>query len=727
MKTTLILLVLALPAFATEPGAVDSDPPWIETVRLASAEEKPILVFSRPETCAEGRHPRPCADFDALIAHPAICRRLARVAFRETAIPGDREGALELFDPSGNLLNRWTGIPNLESLSAILSLVEGATPYVLAAHRAALYEMSPEAERASALAALALGRAMRGREKLEALRTSASDENRQLADLWLEKLDASQKKRAPSESVLTAAASGGTTQRVRFEGWMALGNLRYTQNRVEDAIRSYRTALVHAPADFEDVVLSALWQIEELTSAALGLGGTFASVAGRRTIQPRSTGPDVAKVEFRLDGRLVATATKAPFTAAVGFGPTPKRQVLDIIARNRSGRVIHRENVVVNPRSDELSVHIAEPAGSTLAGPVEVEVATRVPRGRRVESVLVEWNGSTVARLTSSPYRTSFHVQPGERGILRAALRLDDGTEAEDALLANSGSMNMGTDVNLVEVPVYSDGPALKTGDLILREDGQLRSVDRIIAAADAPLRIAFALDTSKSMEKHMLDVQEATLRFVERKLDDRDKVMLVSFSHTIRTLWPTSDRNAIEQAILSMRARGATSLHDAMILALLQIPSSGSRRALVVFSDGQDTTSTYSSYDVEAVARRSGVPIYVLSLEPPRPIEPSRMGRSAVLTPTAWEKVDKAQRALEQLSAKTGGRAFDLESLDQLESIWAAIGEDLRKQSLVIYQTSPKGTEWRTLALSRKAGGKLRAPAGVVVVSKSPIGKEAS
>lgn len=726
MKTILLLLVLLPPIFAhasvaTEPNR---DPHWLETVRLATASEKPIVVFSRPEACSARLGLGLCKEFDALITHPAICRRLEKVVFRETATD-DREGAITVYDPAGNLLARWFGIPDLDKLSTLLTLIEVATPNLVAAHRASLYEMAPEAERASALTMLSLGNAVRGRERLEAMLVSGSAENQQLAELWLEQLDAGQAKREPREDVLTSLASGGTTGAVRFEAGMALGNLRRGQHRYDEAIIAYKRALGDAAPRSEEAVLAALWQIDELSSAVLGLGGSFSMVAGRRTIQPRQSDSRVAKVEFRLDGRLAATATRTPFAAAVGFGQTPKRQILEIVSRDRSGRVLHRETVVVNPRSDELSVQIVQPSGPTLSGQVDVDVTTRVPRGRRVESVVVEWNGAPVARLTSSPYRASFNVRPGEPGILRAALRLDDGSEVEDALLANSGA-TLESNVNLVEVPVYFDGPALKGSDLIIREEGRLSPVDRIIPAAGAPLRIAFVLDTSKSMEKHMLDVQEAALRFVEKYLDDRDKVMLVSFSHAIRTLWPTSDRAAIEHAILNMRARGATSLNDAIILALLQIASSGSRRALVVFSDGQDTTSAFSAYDVATVARRSGVPIYVLSLEPPRAIEPPRMGRSTVMSPTIRETMDKAQRALAQLSKSTGGRAFDLESLDQLDSIWAAIGEDLRKQSLVIYQTRPAGSEWRTLEMSLKGGGKLRAPAGVVVVSKGSDGKEA-
>lgn len=161
------------------------------------------------------------------------------------------------------------------------------------------------------------------------------------------------------------------------------------------------------------------------------------------------------------------------------------------------------------------------------------------------------------------------------------------------------------------------------------------------------------------------------------------------------------------------------------MIIALLQIQSTGSRRALVVFSDGLDTSSVFSAGDVAEVARRSGVPVYVLCLAPAIGPQGPRSGRNAVMVPSAHEIVYLAQRSLKNLSRSSGGKAFDLQSLDELESIWGEIGEDLRRQSLVIYRTKPVGSEWRPLEVALKGGGRLRAPSGVYVASHAPEERE--
>lgn len=216
-----------------------------------------------------------------------------------------------------------------------------------------------------------------------------------------------------------------------------------------------------------------------------------------------------------------------------------------------------------------------------------------------------------------------------------------------------------------------------------------------------------------------MLEVQEAAIRFIENNLGERDRAMVVGFDTTARMIVrPTSDRPLVEGGILALRPRGETALYDALITAMLQFQVSGSRRALVVFSDGIDNSSLFSDSDVAEVARRSGVPIYVLALTPKilnRPLP--RTKREIVLIPDAAAKAIGAKRELMRISRSTGGKAYNMTSLEKLGSIWDEIGKDLRKQSLVIYRTKSTGKEWRPLTV--KLGGRaVRAPSGVYVTS---------
>jgi VWFA-related protein len=627
--------------------------------------------------------------------HPAIVRRLDTFAFRVEP-PSDAAPSLAVHDDAGNVAVRWHTVPDRQTLGQILNLLDGALPYL---DNSDAYD--------APLAALALGNEARGRTLLEELQSASDAEARELATLWLSKLDERKKKDPNHAATMTRLSKSGATPRVRFEARIAMAQLHAANDRVGDAITAVDSAAESArTADERKVALLMRQQFEERRTSILGLGRARELIVGRRTLQPRAAPKSTARVEVRLDGKLAATAKRAPFATTINFGRIPKRQVVELTAKDRGGNVVQRTSAVVNERSTVASIEIAEDAGV-------VSASVRAPRGTVVDAVLFEWNGATLARFTKPPYRAPLNVRD-EVGVLRAVARFDDGTETEDALLLNAGAP-LTSDVHIVEVPVYFEAQVPAARDLTIREGGQSRKVERVVSAAETPARVALILDASLSMGPNLLDLQEAALRFVEDNLDARDETMIVGFGASLDILRPTRDRDAIERAVLRLRAAGATPLHDAMLRALLELQAGGSRRALVVFSDGMDTSSVLRAADVQEVARRVGVPIYFLSFMETVRFESPGPGRKAVL-PVNVQQIDRAQRELTSLTEKSGGRVFRLESLDGLSHIWNEIGADLRKQSLVLFRTSAGAAdEWRTLEISAK-GSALRAPAGVFV-----------
>ncbi|MFL6246226.1 MAG: VWA domain-containing protein, partial [Thermoanaerobaculia bacterium] len=549
----------------------------------AAAEEKPRVVFFRPDPCVvAGSEIDPCTAFDTILAHPAMQRRLRRFEFLTRK--GDA-AKIAVYDPSGDLAAEWKGIPPSAKLfTQMLNMVALAEPSLIDANRFAREGRRAAAERSMAVAALALGDVKRGRALLELVRESASEEDRALATIYLERLDAVESRRALNEAMLVQVASAEATPMVRFEAWMAVGDVRAENVRYAEAATAYGLAFEAAtlPRDRE-LALSARQRVEEQLSGVIGLGPRGTAIAGRRTIVPRSPGPKAKKIEYRLDGKLVKTATQAPFTTTLNFGAIPTRQVLEITVIGAAAKVIQRRQIVVNERSDAFAIEILSPRrDAAVAGAVDVALAARVPQDRRIESVIVEWEGKRVARLTGPPFQTRIDVDKGKQGILRAVLRLDDGAEVEDARLLNAVGMTEESGAHLVELPVYFEGIPTATG-LVIREDGAPRLIEQIIPATQTPLRIGLVFDASASMEEHMPDVQEAAIRFIEQNLDERDRAMVIGFDTTVRTLVRlTSDRALLERGVLALRPRGGTALYDALITTMLQLRVSGSRRALV-------------------------------------------------------------------------------------------------------------------------------------------------
>lgn len=659
----------------------------------ALAAEKPVVVYARGAECDEL-----CVRFEAHIKHPAMQRRLATVDFQTATTQEGEKPYIAVRTTSGREAMRWYARANWVMLSDVLLLVEAASPHL----ESAASSDPATAERAWPLVILALGELERGRMALESMLTSQFPENRGLAAIWLERL-----RPAPSEELLAQHAKSGATDRVRFEAWMALGDVRVAKGAYEQAIDAYdRAAEIETGSTISRRnALSARQYAAARATPVAGLGGPGAVIAGRRTITPRGLPKEAASVEFVLDGRVAARAKKAPFAAPVQFGRIPSRRVLQVVAKNAAGKVVSRASMIVNERSEAFAVAIVEPATHELSGAVHVAIAARVPSGRSVDHLLVEWNGKRVARFTAPPYRTRLSVKEGESGVLRAVLRLDDGSETEDVLLANSGAMLFETGAHLVEVPAYFGSAKPAPKDVAVKEAGRARKVEQVIAPQDAPLQLALLIDASSSMTEHMLDVQEAAARFVADNVDARDKTMVVAFDSNARIVAPwTNDRKAIESSILRLTPGGGTALYDALITGLLQLQASGSRKAIVVFSDGIDVSSVFSSGDAAEVARRTGVPIYVLALTP---------GQADVM------KAGFAKNELLGLSKRTGGKGFEMKSLEGLDKLFAEIGADLRTQSLVIYRTDSAGAEWRPLELSVKGGGTVRAPSGVYVTAK--------
>ncbi|MFY9610908.1 MAG: VWA domain-containing protein [Blastocatellia bacterium] len=143
--------------------------------------------------------------------------------------------------------------------------------------------------------------------------------------------------------------------------------------------------------------------------------------------------------------------------------------------------------------------------------------------------------------------------------------------------------------------------PQLTKNDFLLYEDGVQQQVASF-GNEEVPFSVALLLDVSPSVQGNIPDIQEAALAFV-RQLRAHDRVMVVSFDRRAQYLTDfTSDRRRLESAIRSISTGSGTSVYDAVYETVAQrLRGVEGRKALILFSDGEDTTSSHASYD-EAV-----------------------------------------------------------------------------------------------------------------------------
>jgi VWFA-related protein len=159
-------------------------------------------------------------------------------------------------------------------------------------------------------------------------------------------------------------------------------------------------------------------------------------------------------------------------------------------------------------------------------------------------------------------------------------------------------------ETTLISIPVSvmdRDGkyiPNLTKDDFHVWEDGVEQRV-AYFASTEKPFTVALLIDTSGSTRFRLQEIQDAAIAFVEQLRPD-DRVMVVSFSDKIRVLsQATSDRNALRNAIRETEPGSGTRLYDAVDQIINQsFNRIEGRKAIVLFTDGVDTTSKNATYE---------------------------------------------------------------------------------------------------------------------------------
>ncbi|HYK91654.1 MAG TPA: VWA domain-containing protein [Acidobacteriota bacterium] len=196
------------------------------------------------------------------------------------------------------------------------------------------------------------------------------------------------------------------------------------------------------------------------------------------------------------------------------------------------------------------------------------------------------------------------------------------------------------------------------------------------------PLQVALLLDTSESMREALPFVQEAALDFVN-SLRPIDRVTLIPFSTDIRCVSQlTDDRGIILQAIRNTEAHGTTKLYDALLFAMKHLSGKDGRKAIVSFSDGEDTAQTSSLRVVLNAAARYGYPIYTV-------------GAGAGL------QRESLKRILRQLAEVNSGKMFFEDDTGALHTVFEEVAAELRSAYVLSYYTQvPFDGRWHDVQI---------------------------
>ena len=224
-------------------------------------------------------------------------------------------------------------------------------------------------------------------------------------------------------------------------------------------------------------------------------------------------------------------------------------------------------------------------------------------------------------------------------------------------------------------------------------EDGTKQSIT-FFSRAQQPVALAILLDTSASMEERLPIAQQAAIGFV-RRMGPEDVIEVIDFDSQVRVLQTfTGDVNQLETAIRQTTVNGSTSLYNAIYISLKELKKVRAqsaeeirRQAIVVLSDGDDTSSLVEYEEVLDLAKRSETAIYAIGL---------RQGPAA----GARREFKEAEFVLNQLARDTGGRAFFPSSAHDLPKIYEQISQELASQYTIGYSSrnNQRNGAWRRI-----------------------------
>jgi Ca-activated chloride channel family protein len=256
--------------------------------------------------------------------------------------------------------------------------------------------------------------------------------------------------------------------------------------------------------------------------------------------------------------------------------------------------------------------------------------------------------------------------------------------------------------VDLVTATVTVTDPSgqyvtdLQAQDFSVFEDGVSQNVT-FFTRTNLPISLALLIDTSASMETKLQTAQEAATGFA-RKLRAQDSAEVISFDSRATVLQGfTANPQELEAAIRKTSAGGSTSLYNAVYVALKDLKKVVAknveeirRQAIVLLSDGEDTSSLLAFEEVLDLAKRSDTAIYTIGL------------RDAGGPGEGTKGFKEAEFVLRQLARETGGRAFFPLQVGDLASIYGRISDDLSSQYTIGYtsRNARRDGTWRRIVV---------------------------
>jgi Ca-activated chloride channel family protein len=234
----------------------------------------------------------------------------------------------------------------------------------------------------------------------------------------------------------------------------------------------------------------------------------------------------------------------------------------------------------------------------------------------------------------------------------------------------------------------------LTADDFEVREDGVPQSVSYFVAGGasqerDAvPLHVGLLFDTSESMERDLAFSRNAAIKFLKTFSNAVD-FTLVEFADDVRAArFIQAEFPRLVERLRSGKAKGRTSLYDAVTVYLGSAFDQTGRKVLVIFTDGDDTSSSRRWDETLRLLRASDVTVYTIGFL-------SNRGSARVLL----------QSKLMEIARITGGRAVFPGTMKELDPLYASIASEIQGQYVLGYvpTNTARDGKWRKVEIKLK------------------------
>ena len=367
---------------------------------------------------------------------------------------------------------------------------------------------------------------------------------------------------------------------------------------------------------------------------------------------------------------------------------------LDLFRRAGVAACLVRVATTAGARQAAPTISILSPGeGTYVTGSVVLSARPSAPASVREMTFFAD--GRSVCTVIHPPFDCPWEAGAGIREhVIRVVATTLDGGRLVATVRTKSAGYTESVDVDVVQVTAtVTDASGhfvkgLKREQFKLKEDGVAQRLTSFVGE-NIPLELVVATDVSDSMTEAMPTLKASVKAFLNA-LRPTDQVTLLAFNDNIFTVVRRStDSVARLKAVDRLAPWGGTALYDALLTGLNTVGKQPGRRALVVFTDGEDQNSASTIKRVESRLETSDATIYTIGL-----------GRSVK---------DKALAGiLQHLAEMSGGRAFLIDRAAQLSQVFGDIVEELSNQYLLSYPSSNEKRDgtFRRISVDVTEGG---------------------